>query len=456
MVNKGQIYEIEITGMTHDAMGVGKIDNFAIFVQGAIEGEVVRVKIIKVLKRYAIARIIDFLTASPFRRQPFCPVYKRCGGCRLQHMGYERTLEFKRQVVIDNLTRIGGLNNIIVKKTLGMQEPTKYRNKAQYPVGLGNNGPIAGFYARRSHEIIEAPQCAIQHQLSDKAKDIVLDFMKTYNIPQYDESTGRGLVKHIVTKIAFGTGEVMVIIVATRSEMPEVDKLIDSLKNGVTGLKSVILNINSKPGNVVLGQNNITLFGSDTIVDELDGLLFEISPLSFYQVNHAQTSILYNKAIEYANLTGQETVYDIYCGIGTIGLFSARKAHAVIGIEVVPEAVEAAKRNAIRNNLKNVEFHIGEAEKVLPNLFASGKTADVVFVDPPRKGCDQALLKSLVDMSPKRIVYVSCNPSTLARDLKYLTAHGFESKEAQPVDMFPWTSHVECIIMMMNSGFEGK
>jgi 23S rRNA (uracil1939-C5)-methyltransferase len=448
MIEKGQFYEIDITGMTHDGMGVGRIEGFAVFVQGAIEGERVRIKIIKVLKNYAIARIIDFIEKSPSRKEPFCPVYKRCGGCSLQHMSYEMTLDFKRQAVIDNLTRIGGLPDVTVKKTLGMKDPMNYRNKAQFPVGAGKDGPVAGFFARRSHDIVETPYCGIQHPLSDKTKDIVLCFMREHKIPAYDEYTGKGLIRHIVTKIAFGTGEVMVIIVTTRPEIPQKSKLISLLKEEIPGLTSVILNVSPKKGNVILGNRNITLYGRDTIQDRLGDLSFEISPLSFYQVNPVQTKLLYEKTIEYANLTGQETTYDIYCGIGTIALFAARKSGMVIGIEVVPEAVEAAKRNAANNEIRNVEFYTGQAEKVFPELFAMGKTADVVFIDPPRKGCDEALLKTLVDMAPGRIVYVSCNPATLARDLKYLTANNFKVEEVQPVDMFPWTEHVECVVLI--------
>lgn len=450
MIKKDNIIELDITGMTHEGMGVGKIEGFAVFVQGAIEGEKVRAKIIKVLKNYAIARVMEYISSSPFRTEPFCPAYKRCGGCSLQHMTYEKTLDFKRQVVTDNLIRIGGLSDVKVNETIGMENPLNYRNKAQYPVGIGKEGPIAGFFARRSHEIIDAASCDIQHSLSDKAKDIVLGFVKALNIPVYNENTGEGIIRHVVTKIAFGTGEVMVIIVATRPEIPKVNKLVYRLKRDIPGLGSIILNVNPKPGNVVLGTQNITLYGKDTIEDKLDGLTFEISPLSFYQVNSIQTEVLYKKALEFASLSGNETVYDLYCGIGTITLFAARKARLAIGIEVVTEAVEAARRNAIKNNIVNTEFHTGEAEKVFPKLFANGKKADVVFVDPPRKGCDEVLLKTLAEMSPSRIVYVSCNPSTLARDLKYLcgTDAGYEVKEVQPVDMFPWTEHVECVVLM--------
>jgi len=450
MLKKNSIVQLNITGMTHDGLGVGRVDGFAVFVQGAIDGEVVLAKIIKVLKSYAVARVMEYLKTSPQRTEPFCPVYKRCGGCSLQHMSYEKTLKFKRQVVIDNLTRIGGLKDVKVNETIGMANPLNYRNKAQYPIGPGKDGPVAGFFARRSHEIIYAPVCGIQHPLSDKAKDIVLEFIKTENVPVYNETTGTGLIRHVVVKTAFGTGEVMVILVATRPDIPKINKLIEKLKRDITGLESIILNVNPKWGNVILGDHNITLYGKDTIEDVLGGLTFEISPLSFYQVNPFQTEVLYNKAIEYAKLNGNEIIYDLYCGIGTITLFAARKASRAIGIEVVPEAVEAAKRNALKNNITNTEFYAGEAEKVFPKLFAEGKRADVVFVDPPRKGCDETLLKTLVEMSPSRIVYVSCNPSTLARDLKYLcsTDSGYKIQEVQPVDMFPWTEHVECVVLM--------
>ena len=448
MVQKNEVFDLEITGMTHEGMGVGKKDGFAVFVQGAIDGEIVIVKIIKVLKGYAIARIEEFIKKSPERQEPFCPVYKRCGGCSIQHMTYEKTLAFKRQVVLDNLTRIGGLDNVQVNETIGMERPFSYRNKAQYPVGMGKTGPVSGFFAPRSHEIIDSEVCEIQHPVSDVAKKTVLDYIKKYNVSVYDEITHKGLIRHVVTKVGFTTGEVMVIVVATRKELPHRDKLIEALKSNIPELKSVVLNINEKPGNVILGEKNITLYGKDTIEDVLGGLVFEISPLSFYQVNPIQTEILYNKAIEYATLSGNEIIFDLYCGIGTIGLFAASKAKKVIGVEVVEEAAKAAKKNALRNNISNAEFYAGKAEEIVPELYKKGERADVVFVDPPRKGCDEELLKTLVDMSPERIVYVSCNPSTLARDLKYLTSQGFKVHEVQPVDMFPWSYHVECVVLM--------
>lgn len=448
MIEKNQVFEIEITGQTHEGLGVGRKDGMAVFVQGGIAGEKVVAKVIKVLKTYAVARIEAFIEKSPDRAEPFCPVYKRCGGCNLQHMSYERTLQFKRQAVIDSLERIGGLAGIQVMPAIGMETPRRYRNKAQYPVGLGDNGPVAGFFAPRSHEIINAAECGIQHPVSDLVKNTVLEFIKANHIPVYDEITHKGLIRHIVVKVGFATGEVMVILVSTSPIIPKQDRLISFLRERIPGLKSIVLNVNDKPGNVILGTRNITLYGEDAISDKLGDLTFEISPLSFYQTNPAQTLVLYNKAIEYAGLTGKETVFDLYCGIGTISLFAARKAKRVIGVETVPEAVEAARRNAAINSIGNAEFYSGNAEDVVPELYRQGMKADVVIVDPPRKGCDEVLLKTLIEMAPERIVYVSCNPSTLARDMKVLHGSGYEAKEVQPVDMFPWTNHVECVVLM--------
>jgi len=448
MIEKNQVFELEITGQTHDGLGVGRKDGMAVFVQGAIAGEKVMAKVIKVLKSYAVARIEEFIETSSDRTEPFCPVYKRCGGCNLQHMSYERTLQFKRQVVMDNLERIGGLAGIRVNPVIGMETPLRYRNKAQYPVGAGKDRPIAGFFAPRSHDIVETAECGIQHPVSDLAKETVLEFMKSNNIPAYNETIHTGLIRHVVSKIGFSTGEAMVVIVSTSPDIPGKDRLVLLLRKKIPGLKSVILNINDKPGNVILGSRNITLYGKDTIEDRLGDLVFEISPLSFYQVNPVQTLVLYNKAVEYAGLSGEETVFDLYCGIGTISLFAARKAKRVIGVESVPEAVEAAIRNAERNGISNAKFYCGNAEDLVPNLYSQGIRADVVIVDPPRKGCDETLLKTLVDMAPGRIVYVSCNPSTLARDLRFLHGSGYEAREVQPVDMFPWTTHVECVVLM--------
>ena len=447
-MKKNDIYEIEITGMTHEAMGVGKVDGMAVFVQGAIESEKVIAKIIKVTKSYAVARIEDWLVRSPERREPFCPVYKRCGGCSLQHMTYDMQLKFKHRVVCDNLERIGGFKGISVNPVIGMDNPMNYRNKAQYPVGMGDNGPIAGFYARRSHDIIDSESCGIQHASSEKVKNTVIGIVKKLKIPVYNEKTGEGILRHIITRVSCSTGDIMVILVVTRENVPGLDKLIKVITGKIPEVKSMVLNINKRRDNVILGDIVKTVYGSDTITDKLGHLTFHISPLSFYQVNPVQTVKLYQKAVEFAGLSGDETVFDLYSGIGTISLFLAEKAGEVIGVEVVPEAVEAADKNAKLNNITNATFYCGKAEEVVPELYKKGLKADVVVVDPPRKGCDEKLLDTMVKMQPKKIVYVSCNPSTLARDLKYLAANDYEIKEVQPVDLFPWTEHVETVVLI--------
>ena len=447
-MKKNDIYEIEITGMTHDGMGVGKVNGMAVFVQRAIEGEKVAAKIIKVTKNYAVARIEDWILKSPERVEPFCPVYKRCGGCSLQHMSYGMQLKFKHRVVTDNLERLGGFWGIHVNPVIGMDNPMNYRNKAQYPVGMGDNGPIAGFYARHSHTIIDSETCGIQHPGSEAVKNKVMELVRKLNIPVYDEATGEGILRHIITRVSFATGDIMVILVVTDEKVPDLKKIINEISGKIPGVKSIVLNINKRRDNVILGDTVKTVYGSDTIIDRLGHLTFNISPLSFFQVNPVQTVVLYNKAVEFAGLTGNETVFDLYCGTGTISLFLAEKAAEVIGVEVVPEAVKAAEKNARLNNIANTRFYCGEAEEVVPKLYEDGIKADVVVVDPPRKGCDTKLLETMVKMQPKRIVYVSCNPSTLARDLKHLAANGYNIEQVQPVDLFPWTEHVETVVLI--------
>ena len=447
-MKKNDIYEIEITGMTHDGMGVGRADGMAVFVQRAMEGEKVLAKIIKVNKNYAIARIEDWILKSPERTEPFCPVYKRCGGCSLQHMSYDMQLKFKHRVVTDNLERIGGFWGINVNPVIGMENPMNYRNKAQYPVGMGEKGPVAGFYARHSHVIIDSETCGIQHPASETVKNKVMELVRKLNIPVYNEATGEGLLRHVITRVSFSTGDVMVILVVTDEKVPGLRKIIKEISGEIPNVKSIVLNINKRRDNVILGDTVKTVYGSDTITDRLGHLTFHISPLSFFQVNPVQTFVLYSKAVEFAGLTGNETVFDLYCGTGTISLFLSERAKEVIGVEVVREAVEAANNNARINGIANVRFFCGEAEEVVPKLYEEGIKADIVVVDPPRKGCDEKLLETMVKMQPKRIVYVSCNPSTLARDLKFLAASGYRIEEVQPVDMFPWTEHVECVTLM--------
>lgn len=447
-VKKNEVYNIEIGGMTHEGQGVGRIDNFTVFVDGAIKGEEVEIKLIKVNKNYAVGKLLKLIKASPDRIEPACKVYNRCGGCSLQHMNIKAALKFKTDMVIENIRRIGKLKDIVVHNTIGMENPFNYRNKAQYPVGKLKDELVVGFYAKKSHDIVDSPYCMIQHSVSDKAKLLVKTFLKENKISVYDEATGKGLVRHVMTRVGFNTGEVMVVLVLNGKSLPHRDKLVNLLTGEIPEIKSIVLNVNTANTNIILGARNIVIFGEENITDYIAKFRFKISPLSFFQVNPLQTEVLYNKALEYAGLTGEETVFDLYCGIGTISLFLSEKAKKVYGVEVVEEAIRDAKENAKLNDVNNVEFIVGEAERVIPDMYQKGLKADVVVVDPPRKGCDEVLLDTLVSMAPDRIVYVSCNPATLARDLGFLAERGFEVLEVQPVDMFPWSSHVETVTLL--------
>lgn len=444
--SRDKIYKIEITGLTHEAQGVGKIGGFVVFVDSALPGETVTVKIVKQTRSYAVGKLVNVEKPSGNRVKPFCPVFDSCGGCAVQHMDYQAQLDFKKDTVLQNIRRIGGLENVRVLDTIGMPSPFRYRNKVQYPVSLQDNQVKIGFYENRSHKIIDSTECDIQPVESNIIRGLVRDFCKHNHISIYDEKTGKGLLRHIMVRKGFKTDELMVVLVVNGLKLPYADELIGILTEQYPNIKSIVLNVNTKNTNIILGDKNICLFGQEFISDYIGKYKFNISPLSFFQVNPVQTEILYGKALEYAQLTGNETVFDLYCGIGTISLFLSEKARKVIGVEVVPDAIEDARRNAELNNITNTQFIAGEAEVVIPKLYAEGIRADVVVVDPPRKGCDEVLLNTLVEMQPQRIVYVSCNPSTLARDLKYLHQYGFEAQEAQPVDMFPWTGHTECCV----------
>ena len=452
-VEKNRNYIVDITGLSSEGLGVARIEGFTVFVEGALPKEQAEIKIVKVLKNYAFGKLLRTLKTAACRIEPSCGVVKRCGGCQLQHMSYEAQLQYKTQQVKDALERIGGLNGVAVHDTIGMEDPWRYRNKAQFPVGMDGDVMI-GFYANRSHEIIDTPQCSIQDAVNDNVIQTVREFIKKYDISVYDENTGKGIIRHIVTRKGFKTGEVMVCIVINGDSLPCGKALVEMLRARTDGLKSVVVNINKKKTNVILGERNIVIFGEEAIYDYIGEFKFRISPLSFFQVNPVQTEVLYGKALEYADLKGDETVFDAYCGIGTISLFLSRKAKKVYGIEIVPQAINNAKENARLNGVKNVEFLVGESEIVIPELYRKGIKADVIVVDPPRKGCDEKLLEVITEMSPEKVVYVSCNPATLARDLKYLSERGYEVREVQPVDMFPQTSHVETVCLM--SRVEGK
>lgn len=447
-VEKNIDYKLQITGMGHNGEGVGKLEGFTVFVPGGIVGEEIEVKIIKIEKNYAIGKILNILKPSENRTEEKCSLYKKCGGCNLQHINYEGQLEFKRQRVVDALTRIGGLEAVKVNKVIGMDKPYWYRNKVQLPVGVQNGEPKIGFYAPRTHDIIDMETCHIQDETADKVISIFREWIKNYNIEAYNEEKGTGVIRHIMVRTAFRTGETMVVIVTNSDDFKHKAELVELLRSNLENLTSIVHNINKKKTNVILGETCKTLWGKDTITDYIGAFKFNISPLSFFQVNPIQTEVLYNKALEFAGLDGTQTVFDAYCGAGTISLFLAQKAKKVYGVEIVPEAIENAKENAENNSIENTEFIVGEAEKVIPDLIEKGISAEVVVVDPPRKGCDPKLLTAIAQMNPSRIVYVSCDPGTLARDLGILDTLGYKTLEAQPVDMFPQTAHVETVVLI--------
>ena len=446
-VEKNKDYEMNIDNLGANGEGVGRIQGFTVFVEGALAGERVLVKIVKVARNYAYGKLLHIIQRSPHRIEPQCPHYKACGGCQLQHLSYAVQLEYKTQQVRDALERIGHLKNVLVHPTIGMDEPWRYRNKAQFPVGLVKDQLTLGFYAARSHNLIAIEQCPIQHGISGKVTTLIRKFIRTYNIPVYQESLHKGIIRHVVIKIGFKSNQLMVILV-TNGELPRKKELVSILREGLPGITGIIQNVQTEKTNVVLGTKNITLWGSDSILDAIGDLKFKISPLSFFQVNPVQTEKLYSKVLEYASLTGKEKVIDAYCGIGTISLFLARKAAKVYGIEVIEQAVKDAKENARLNGIENVEFLAGASETVLSRLAGLGLHADVIVVDPPRKGCDPKLLETIVGMAPSRMVYVSCNPATLARDLKLMEENGYRTVEVQPVDMFPQTVKIECVALM--------
>ena len=447
-VTKNEHYTITIHDIGTRAEGIGKVEDFTVFIDKALPGDVVEARIIKIKKNFAFGKLINIIEPSPLRVEPKCPVATQCGGCQLQHFAYQGQLDYKRKKVEDVLLRIGKIEDVDVKPTIGMDNPYMYRNKAQFPVRRENGELKIGFFAPRSHRIVDTDTCDIQHESNTEIIKILREFLTDQGTSIYDEKEHKGLVRHIVTKVGFHTNEIMVCIVINGKTLPASDDLVKRLQ-AIKEVKSIVLNHNKEKGNVILGNDITTLYGNSYIRDYIGDIEFEISPLSFFQVNPVQTEVLYNKVMEYAQLTGEETVWDAYCGIGSISLFLAQKAKMVYGVEIVPAAIEDARRNAVVNKTQNVEFIVGQAEEVIPYKFnEEGIKADVIVVDPPRKGCDESLLKTIVEMGPKRVVYVSCDPGTLARDLNYLAGHGFRVVEVQPVDMFPQTNHVETVVLM--------
>lgn len=449
MLAKNQCFEMTCDAFGQDAQGVCRHEGMAVFVPGLLPGERALVRIVKPEKRYAFGRVEKLLEKSPSRAEPFCPIYKRCGGCVCQHMTYEASLAFKRQQVQDLLQRVGGLS-IEVPPVWGMAHPFGYRNKGAYPVAQTDGAPACGFFAPRSHDLVPLPEngCAIQGEDSARATQAVLSWMRENSVPAYDEQTGRGLVRHIMTR-STTSGELMVVVVVTRADIPKASRLIELLRAAVPGLCSVCLSVNSRRTNVILGTDIRVLWGKAAMEDTLCGLRFSVSPLSFFQVNPRQTERLYGLALEYAGLTGAETVVDAYCGAGTISLLLAQKAKKVIGIEIVPEAIQNANENAARNGIANAEFHVGATEELLPKLVANGLRPDVIVLDPPRKGCDPAVLQAIIAAAPKRVVYVSCGAPTLARDAKLLAEGGYAAEKVQCVDMFCWTGAVETVMSLV-------
>jgi len=534
LFQKDMELELLIEDMGTAGEGIGKKDGVAFFVKDAVLGDLVLAKVMKMKKNYGYARLIQVLKHSPFRTEPRCPYYRQCGGCQIQALDYRKQLEFKENKVKNNLKRIGGFrmaedlfqenkpeNNLrrtedsrrkegfsqknnreqfdglrmeagfsqeakrkkedavsveeqdipVLHPIIGMEEPYHYRNKAQFPIGTDKNGNIVtGFYAARSHTIIPNRKCYLGAEINEKILNIVISFMEENGILPYQEAAGIGLVRHVLIRCGFVTGEIMVCLVLNGRELPFAGKLVDKLRN-LSGMTSITLNVNEKDTNVILGDEIITLWGQNYITDYIGNVKYQISPLSFYQVNPIQTRRLYETALEYAGLTGTETVWDLYCGIGTISLFLAQKAKQVYGVEVVEPAIWDARNNARINGIENVEFFVGKAEEVLPEFYEKGfsetrggkpegmialesgkeygmRHPDVIVVDPPRKGCDEKCLEIIVKMQPERVVYVSCDPATLARDLKYLCGRGYEVREVQPVDMFPQGVHVETVVML--------
>lgn len=450
MLSKDKMYVVDIVDIGQGGVGIGKFEGFTVFVDGGLVEDKIKVKITKSKKNYAVGDIVEIIEPSPYRVERKCSKeLKDCGGCQIQELDYKEQLKIKTNEVKQVISRIGKLDDVVIHDALGMEEPFRYRNKAQFPIQKVNGVPVIGFYKKKSHDIIPTDQCIIQHDVNDKIIKIIKTYIRAYKVSVYDEKTHTGVLRHLVTKVGFTTKEVMVVLVANGRKLPYLNELASVLKENIPGFKTLVVNVNREKTNVILGQENRIIYGDGKINDNIGDLVFEISPLSFFQVNPVQTEVLYNKALEYANLGENDTVFDIYCGIGTISLFLAQKAKKVYGIEIVEDAIKDAKRNAEINKLDNVEFYVGKAEEVVPKMYKQGKRANVVVVDPPRKGCDEKVLDTIVSMQPDRVVYVSCNPSTLARDLNYLNEKGYKCKEVQPVDMFPHSVHIENVALIV-------
>lgn len=485
-MQKNDIINLKIEDMGIDGEGIGKCEGMTFFVKDALIGDSIKARITKLKKNYGYARVEEILENSPYRSEPRCKLYKRCGGCQIQAMDYAAQLDFKERKVRNNLIRLGGFAeeyvDLVMEPVVGMEEPYRYRNKAQFPIGHDREGKIvAGFYAARSHNIIPVNDCQLGVKVNQEVLDAVISYMNENHIAPYEETTGKGMVRHVLIRYGFTTEEIMVCLIINGKQLPAKEQLIEKLST-IKGMNSISININMKNTNVILGDVTKCIWGQPYITDYIHlrdckdfsltetAIAYHISPQSFYQVNPIQTEKLYSLALEYAELTGKEAVWDLYCGIGTISLFLAGKAGAVYGVEIVPQAIEDAKNNAKLNGITNAEFFVGKAEEVLPEFYekaASEKLSadtikagvhteagsdmlhpDVIVVDPPRKGCDEKCLETMLKMQPKRIVYVSCDSATLARDLKFLCDGGYELKKVRAVDQFGHTTHVETVCLL--------
>ena len=459
-MNKNDIVTVEITDIGVSGEGIGHVDGYTLFIKDAVIGDVVEAKVMKAKKNYGYARLMKVITPSEYRVEPKCAFARRCGGCQIQEMSYDRQLVFKDQKIRGNLERIGGFTkdqiDTVMQPVVGMEHPFGYRNKAQFPFGTDKEGnPITGFYAGRTHDIIANTDCALGVEQNKEILEIILQYMRENKIKSYDEKTGKGLIRHALIRYGFKTKEIMVCLVVNGKRLPKAERLIEKLVQ-IEGMTSITISPNTRRDNVIMGDSYEILWGQGYITDYIGNVKYQISPLSFYQVNPVQTEKLYGLALEYADLKGDETVWDLYCGIGTISLFLAQKAKQVYGVEIVPQAIDDAKENAKINAIDNAEFFVGKAEEVLPEYYAeyerehNGETAhaDVIVVDPPRKGCDETLLETIVKMQPEKVVYVSCDSATLARDLKYLCANGYEVMVCRGVDQFPQSTHVETVCLL--------
>lgn len=460
-MQKNDIVTVTIEDIGVNGEGIGKINGYTLFIKDAVIGDVVEAKIMKAKKNYGYARLMNIVQPSLYRVEPQCQFAQKCGGCQIQEMSYEKQLEFKNNKVKGNLERIGGfapeLLERVMEPIVGMDEPFYYRNKAQFPFGTDKEGePVTGFYAGRTHDIIANTDCALGVPMNKEILELILGVMKKHGVLSYDEKTGKGLVRHVLIRYGFTTKEVMVCLVVNGKSIPYSEELVRELQK-VEGMTSITMSVNTKQTNVIMGESYEILWGQEFITDYIGEIKYQISPLSFYQVNPVQTEKLYRLALEYADLQGDETVWDLYCGIGTISLFLAQKAKKVYGVEIVPQAIEDAKNNAKINGIENAEFYVGKAEEVLPGYYREYERenkgergwADVIVVDPPRKGCEETLLETMVEMRPGKIVYVSCDSATLARDLRYLSEGGYEVERVRAVDQFPMTVHVETVTLLM-------